>query len=111
MPDDLEHRLTLRQADQARTDFAALESDLEAIMARIARLPTRSDLAKTALGIILSTAALVILWAEVFGAPDGGDNRTRCRALSRDRRHAASGREVVSVCRCSEGNIASRGTL
>jgi hypothetical protein len=23
MPDDLEHRLTLRQADQARTDFAA----------------------------------------------------------------------------------------
>jgi hypothetical protein len=61
-----ESRLTLRQADQARTDFAAIESDLDAIMARLVRLPTRGDLAKTALGIILSTAALVILWAEVF---------------------------------------------
>ena len=59
-------RLTLRQADQVRTDFAIIESDLEAIYARLARLPTRGDLAKTALGIILSTAALVILWAEVF---------------------------------------------
>jgi hypothetical protein len=64
MPD--ESPLTLRQADQARTDFAAIESDLEAIMARLTRLPTRGDLAKTALGIILSTAALVILWGEMF---------------------------------------------
>jgi hypothetical protein len=61
-----EHRLTLRQAEQARTEFAIIESDLEAIYARLARLPTRGDLAKTALGIILSTAVLVILWAEVF---------------------------------------------
>jgi len=64
MPD--ESPLTLRHADQVRTDFAIIESDLEFIMARLARLPTRGDLAKTALGIILSTAALVILWAEVF---------------------------------------------
>jgi hypothetical protein len=64
MPD--ENPLTLRQADQARTDFASIESDLDAIMARLARLPTRGDLAKTALGIILSTTALVILWAEMF---------------------------------------------
>jgi hypothetical protein len=33
MPDDLEHRLTLRQADQARTDFAALAAHLEFLMA------------------------------------------------------------------------------
>jgi hypothetical protein len=67
VPDEnLDRRLTLRQADQARTDFASIESDLEAIMARLARLPTRGDLAKTALGIILSTTALVILWADVF---------------------------------------------
>jgi hypothetical protein len=55
------HVLALRQADQARTDFAAVESDLEFIMAQLARVPTRRDLAKAALGIIISTAALVIL--------------------------------------------------
>ena len=64
MPD--EHTLTLRQADQARTDFAAIESDLQFVMGQLARLPTRRDLAKAALGIIISTAALVILWAEAF---------------------------------------------
>ena len=31
--------LSLRQADQARDDFAALESDLEFIMGRFARMP------------------------------------------------------------------------
>jgi hypothetical protein len=61
MPDD--HSLALRQV---RTDFAAIESDLAFLMMQVPRLPTRSDLAKTALGIILSTAVLVILWAEVF---------------------------------------------
>jgi hypothetical protein len=61
-----ERILTLRQADQARTDFALIESDLELIMGQLARLPTRRDLAMTALGIIVATAALVILWAEAF---------------------------------------------
>jgi hypothetical protein len=58
--------LTLRQTDQARTDFALLESNLEFIAGQLARLPTRRDLAMAALGIIISTAALVILWAETF---------------------------------------------
>ena len=58
--------LTLRQADQARTDFALIESNLESIASRLSRLPTRRDLAMAALGIIVSTAALVILWAEAF---------------------------------------------
>ena len=61
-----ERILTLRQADQARTDFALIESNLEFIAGRLSRLPTRGDLAKAALGIIISTAALVILWAEAF---------------------------------------------
>jgi hypothetical protein len=34
--------LTLRQADQARTDFALLESNLELIAGQLARLPTRA---------------------------------------------------------------------
>jgi hypothetical protein len=61
-----EYPLTLRQADQARNDFAAIEGDLQLVMSQLARLPTRGDLAKAALGIIISTAALVILWAEAF---------------------------------------------
>jgi hypothetical protein len=58
--------LTLRQIDLARTDFALHESNLEFIAGQLARLPTRRDLAMAALGIIISTAALVILWAEAF---------------------------------------------
>ena len=54
-----EHIFTLRQADQARTEFAAIEGDLEFIMGRLARLPTRGDLAKTALGIIFCSAVSI----------------------------------------------------
>jgi hypothetical protein len=32
---------TLRQADQARTDFAIIEDELEAIHKRLSQLPTR----------------------------------------------------------------------
>ena len=41
-----EHILALQQADQARTDLAVLESELQIIMGQVARLPTRADLAK-----------------------------------------------------------------
>ena len=61
-----ENILTLRRADQTRTDFALIESDLEFVASQLSRLPTRRDLAMAALGIIMSTAALVILWAEAF---------------------------------------------
>jgi len=52
------HTLALQQADQARTDFAVIETELEAIQAQLARLPTRGELAKTVLGIIVATAAV-----------------------------------------------------
>jgi hypothetical protein len=48
----------LRQTDQARTDFAAIESDLELIQKQLARLTTRRKLAGTALGIIFATMML-----------------------------------------------------
>ena len=71
MPD--RNTLTSRQADQARSDFALIESNLELLACQLARLPTRRDLAKAALGIIISTAALVILVGRsVFGAYDAG---------------------------------------
>jgi hypothetical protein len=34
---------SLRQADQACTDFAAIESELEVIQKQLARLPTRRE--------------------------------------------------------------------
>jgi hypothetical protein len=60
MPDP--HILALRQADQARTDFALLESNLELVMGQFARVPTRGDLAKAALGIIFCTAVFTTLF-------------------------------------------------
>jgi hypothetical protein len=36
-----EHTLTLHQADQARTDFALIEDQLEFIMGQLSRMPTR----------------------------------------------------------------------
>jgi hypothetical protein len=44
MSGEAERRLALRQADQARSDFAMIETELEAIHARLARMPTRQDL-------------------------------------------------------------------
>jgi hypothetical protein len=52
----------LRQADQARTDFALIESNLEFIAGQLARQPTRGDLAKAAIGIIFCSAVLTTLF-------------------------------------------------
>ena len=57
--------LALRQADQARTDFAMIESDLQFLMAQLARIPTRKEQARNTLGIIFATATLTtlaVLW-------------------------------------------------
>jgi hypothetical protein len=41
--------------------FRAIESDLEVIQKQLARLPTRRELARTALGIIFATMMLTTL--------------------------------------------------
>ena len=40
LTDKPDYPLTLRQADQARSDFAAIESDLQFVVSQLARLPT-----------------------------------------------------------------------
>jgi hypothetical protein len=55
-----EYPLTLRQADEARTDFAAIESDLQFVMGQLARLPTRAYLCRT---LLLATASVWALLA------------------------------------------------
>jgi hypothetical protein len=64
MPD--EHPLTLRQADQSRADFAAIESNLEFIMSQPAEVPTRKQLARYSLLVMLGTAYLVQTLAFLF---------------------------------------------
>ena len=59
--------LTLHQADQTRTDFTAIESELGIIQAQLARLPKRRELAQTALLATLTGAALVLLGILAFG--------------------------------------------
>jgi hypothetical protein len=55
--DKPDYPLTLRQADQARSDFAAIESDLHFVMSQLAQLPTRAYLCRM---LLLSTTSL---WA------------------------------------------------
>ena len=57
-----ERQFTLGQIDQARTDLALIESNLEFIAGQLARQPTRGDLAKAALGIIFCTAVFTTLF-------------------------------------------------
>ena len=45
-------------------DLYAIADDLEFLKVQLARLPTRRELARTVLGIIFCSAALVILWFE-----------------------------------------------
>jgi hypothetical protein len=64
MPD--EDQLSLRQADQARKDFASITEDLDFIKSQLSRLPTRRELALRPLYVMLGSAGLVILWIELF---------------------------------------------
>ena len=71
MPNDLDpERFTLRQAAQARDDFAQVMDELDFVKELIARLPTSRDQAlvplQTMLGSTVLSAALVIGWIELF---------------------------------------------
>jgi len=59
-------KLTLCQADQARTDFAAIESNLEFIMSQLTGVPTRKQLARYSLAVMVGAACLVQTLAFLF---------------------------------------------
>jgi hypothetical protein len=64
-----EYPFTLYKADKARSDFATIESDLQFLMGQLARIPTRKEQARNALGIIFATAmltTLAVLWFTGF---------------------------------------------
>ena len=60
------YTLSLRQSDQARTDFANLEAELEVIQKQLARLPARKDQARLALLAMFTGAALVLAGIEAL---------------------------------------------
>jgi len=60
------HHLALRQADQARTDFANIEITLEFLIQRINALPSARDLWRAATLIGLIGAVLGIVGIEVL---------------------------------------------
>ena len=64
MPNDLDpdHRLTLRQADQAREDFAQILDELDFVKMQIVRLPTGSEVRWIALRLTLG--ALAAVWSQ-----------------------------------------------
>jgi hypothetical protein len=64
MPD--KHQLALRQVDQARSDLAAIAADLTFRKAPLARLPTRQELAPTALLAALTGSALLLTGIEAL---------------------------------------------
>jgi hypothetical protein len=62
-PDNIS-AITLRRADQARSDFAAIESDLQFIMGRLARQPSRAWLTRMGLiafGSVWALLAVLLL--------------------------------------------------
>jgi hypothetical protein len=61
-----EYHLTLRQADQARSDFTAIEDGLEFIMAQMSKVPKRRELAWVAAGSFVGAAAIATLVALVL---------------------------------------------
>jgi hypothetical protein len=61
-----ERHFGIRQIDQARTDFAIIETALEAIHARLAQMPTTQDVWRAALMGMLGGACLVQSLALLF---------------------------------------------
>jgi hypothetical protein len=59
-----ERSFTLQQVDQVRGDLYAIGDDLEFIKQQLARLPTRKGLARIALLVMFTTAALVLAGIE-----------------------------------------------
>src|SRR5229473_3130892 len=57
---------SLRQADQARTDFAIIEDELEAINKRLGQLPTRNEVWRAALLGMLEHGSTELLFGNLY---------------------------------------------
>ena len=64
--DDPEHRLTLRQVDQARGDLYAIADELEFLKVQLAGLPDRACVSRLALMATGSVWALIVAAAMIL---------------------------------------------
>jgi hypothetical protein len=64
MPD--EYRSPLPRRNPEHVDLAAIKTDLEFVIERIERLPTRQELALRPLYVMVGSAGLVIAWIAIF---------------------------------------------
>jgi hypothetical protein len=62
MPEGLEERLSLRQADQVRGDLYAIHDEIDFLREQLARQPTRMDMVRLVLGSSALTVALIELF-------------------------------------------------
>jgi hypothetical protein len=64
MPDD-HHPLTPGRNPED-IDLGAIKADLEFLMERVSRLPTRTEQVLKPLYVVVGSAGIVILWFELF---------------------------------------------
>ena len=64
MPDDY-HPLMPRR-DPERVDLGRMQADIEFLIERVARLPTRQEQALKPIYTMIGSAAIVIAWIELF---------------------------------------------
>jgi hypothetical protein len=64
MPDDYHPPMPRRNSEDI--DLGAIKADLEFLIERVSRLPTRQEQALKPLFIMVGSAAIVIGWLELF---------------------------------------------
>jgi hypothetical protein len=64
MPDD--HHPLMPRRNPEDVDLGAIKTDLEFLIERVSRLPTRKEQALKPLYVMVGSAAIVIAWIELF---------------------------------------------
>ena len=93
---DLDRQFTLRQADQARSDFAEIQAEFAFLNEQLARLPTRSEI--TWFGLLTTLGALAAIGAVACTADSHGTDAKEQRP--------ASSRSALSVVPSATQHVA-----
>ena len=61
-----EYRLTPPRPEPERIDLSAIKTDIEFLIERVSKLPTRREQALKLLYVMIGSAGIVIAWIELF---------------------------------------------
>ncbi len=101
MPDELPF---IPRRNPEPIDLGAINTDLELLIDRVARLPTRKEQALKPLYVMVGSAGLVILWIEFFwrhclwGVSSWRATGARLSTATLPRRWKLLGAPVASAC-------------